>query len=113
MRYEKGDRRIFHVVVENASVPFFPFFENILVRATNWVGDAVMSLPAIRAIRERFAHAELTVVARPWVAGVYARETSIDRILPYTARGWQEQAWRRFAGDNAISHSSRNRRYSA
>lgn len=24
------------------------------MRATNWVGDAVMSLPALRALRERF-----------------------------------------------------------
>ena len=27
----------------------------VLVRATNWLGDAVMSLPAIRAIRERLS----------------------------------------------------------
>ena len=27
-------------------------FSNILIRATNWVGDAVMCLPALRAIRE-------------------------------------------------------------
>jgi len=64
----------------------------ILVRATNWVGDAVMSLPAIRAVRARFPGAELAVLARPWVAGVYARETAIDRVVPYTAprggRGW-------------------------
>jgi heptosyltransferase II len=63
----------------------------VMVRATNWVGDAVMSLPAIRAIRERLTHAELAVVARPWVAGVYARETAIDRIIPYEARGWRER----------------------
>src|SRR6266540_2276496 len=51
----------------------------VLVRATNWLGDAVMSLPAIRAIRGVFPHAHIAVVARPWVADLYARETSIDR----------------------------------
>ncbi len=55
----------------------------ILVRATNWVGDAVMSLPAIRAVRDRFAGARLAVLARPWVADLYARETSIDRVIRY------------------------------
>lgn len=54
----------------------------ILVRATNWIGDAVMSLPAIRAIHERFPQAEITVLAKPWVAALYEGERSIERILP-------------------------------
>ena len=45
----------------------------VLVRATNWLGDAVMSLPAIRAIRQVFPHAHLAVLARPSVADLYAR----------------------------------------
>ena len=56
----------------------------VLVRATNWLGDAVMSLPAIRAIRQVFPHAHIAIAARPWVADLYARETSIDRVIPYT-----------------------------
>jgi heptosyltransferase-2 len=55
----------------------------VLVRATNWLGDAVMSLPAIRAIRQVFPHAHLAVLARPGVADLYARETSIDLVIPY------------------------------
>jgi heptosyltransferase II len=58
----------------------------VVVRATNWLGDAVMSLPAIRAIRGVFPDAHLAVVARPWVADLYARERSIDRIVPYPAK---------------------------
>jgi heptosyltransferase II len=55
----------------------------LLVRAPNWLGDAVMSLPAIREIRGAFPHAKVEVAARPWVADLYARETSIDGIIPY------------------------------
>ena len=40
------------------------------MRATNWLGDAVMSLPAIRAIRQIFPNAHIAIVARPWVAGL-------------------------------------------
>lgn len=58
----------------------------VMVRATNWLGDAVMSLPAIRAIRGVFPQAHLAVVAKPWVADLYAREKSIDRVIPYTAK---------------------------
>jgi heptosyltransferase-2 len=57
----------------------------VLVRATNWLGDAVMSLPAIRAIRQVFPHAHLAVLARPSVAGLYARETAIDQVIPCPA----------------------------
>ena len=68
----------------------------LCVRATNWLGDAVMSLPAIRAIRHIFPHAHIAVVARPWVADLYARESSIDRVIPYAAqKGWR--AKREFA----------------
>jgi heptosyltransferase-2 len=58
-------------------------FSKILIRATNWIGDAVMSLPAIRAVRTCFPKAEIVVMARPWVADLYARETTINRVLPY------------------------------
>lgn len=58
----------------------------VLVRATNWLGDAVMSLPAVRAIREIFPHAHLAMVARPSVAELYTRETSVDRVIRYDAR---------------------------
>ncbi|HVP48547.1 MAG TPA: lipopolysaccharide heptosyltransferase II [Bryobacteraceae bacterium] len=60
-------------------------FSRILIRATNWVGDAVMSLPAIRTVHERFPGAQITVLARPWVADLYARETAIHRVIPYSA----------------------------
>ncbi len=53
------------------------------MRATNWVGDAVMSLPAIRALRGAFPKARITVAARPWVADLYAREEAIDSVIPY------------------------------
>ena len=43
----------------------------ILIRATNWIGDAIMALPALRAVRERFAEAEIAIVARPYVADIY------------------------------------------
>ena len=63
----------------------------LAVRATNWLGDAVMSLPAIRAIRATFPHAQIAVIARPWVADLYARETSIDRVIRYEAKSLSER----------------------
>ncbi len=68
----------------------------ILVRATNWVGDAVMSLPALRAIRSRYPTAEIVVLAKPAVAGLYERERFADRVILYRARSLAEKirfAW--------------------
>jgi heptosyltransferase II len=53
----------------------------ILVRATNWIGDAVMSLPALRALRVRYPDAQIVVLAKPWVAALYEGETAIDRVI--------------------------------
>ncbi len=44
-----------------------------------------MSLPALRALRERFPSAEISILAKPWVADLYGREPFCDRLIPYTA----------------------------
>ena len=65
----------------------------ILIRATNWLGDAIMSLPALRAIRQRFPDAEINVLAKPWVSALYEGERSIDKVLVLEgasgARDWK------------------------
>jgi heptosyltransferase-2 len=77
----------------------------VVVRAANWLGDAVMSLPAIRAVRGAFPGAHLAVLARPWVADLYARERCIDQIIPYPAKTFAER--------RAFARSMRAARYDA
>lgn len=55
--------------------------EKILLRVPNWVGDAVMSLPALRALCTRFPQAELVVLARPSVADLYRNLAGVNRVL--------------------------------
>jgi heptosyltransferase II len=55
--------------------------ERIMVRAPNWVGDAVMALPALRELRRIFANEEITLVARPWVAGLFEGEGLADHVV--------------------------------
>lgn len=68
-------------------------YSNILIRATNWVGDAVMSLPALHAIRERFPQAHVAILAKPGVADLYKREKLADEVIPYTASSLLDK-WR-------------------
>jgi heptosyltransferase-2 len=71
-------------------------FQNILVRATNWVGDAVMSLPALQALRAEHPKARISILARPWVGALYGRELFCDEVIPYEAgRGWRDLAAKR------------------
>jgi heptosyltransferase-2 len=55
----------------------------ILIRATNWVGDAVMSMPAVEAVRENFPEAHITVLARPWVVPLYESHPAVNEVVPY------------------------------
>jgi heptosyltransferase-2 len=59
----------------------------ILIRATNWVGDAIMALPALRAVRKRFPDAELAIVGRPYVADIYRDQEICDQLIPYDPEG--------------------------
>jgi heptosyltransferase-2 len=59
----------------------------ILVRATNWVGDAIMALPALRAVRARFPEARIAIVARPYVADIYRGQKICDELISYDPQG--------------------------
>jgi heptosyltransferase-2 len=59
----------------------------IVIRATNWVGDAIMALPALRAVRARFPEAAIAIVARPYVADIYCGQEICDEIIPYDPNG--------------------------
>ena len=48
----------------------------LLIRAPNWLGDAVMALPAMEAVRQAFGDAHVAVAAIPSIAPLFAEETS-------------------------------------
>lgn len=67
-------------------------FRNLLVRATNWVGDAVMSIPALRALREAHPETRISILGRPWIADLYGREPFCDESIAW--RGYSLEAVR-------------------
>jgi heptosyltransferase II len=64
----------------------------ILVRAPNWVGDAVMAIPALETIRRTHANDEICLLARPVVAGLFIGQPLTDRILEFDFRG-RHRGW--------------------
>lgn len=55
--------------------------DKILIRSTNWIGDAVMTVPAMGTVREAFPHAQIAVVANPVVAELFAGHPYCDRTI--------------------------------
>ena len=81
--------------------------DRIVVRATNWVGDAVMTIPALRALRRLLPDAEISLVVRPWAKDLFADADFIDDLITYDRKGMfsvvpQIRQWRRRKFDLAL-----------
>ncbi len=65
----------------------FSNIEKILVRSTNWVGDAVLTLPAISSIRLTFPQSTVAILAKPEVIDIFDSNQDIDEVIPYKDTG--------------------------
>lgn len=77
----------------------------IVVRGTNWVGDAVMQIPALRQLRRIFPGAQITLATREWARGIFQDADFIDEILTIEAKESvfsQIQKWRSQNFDLAV-----------
>jgi len=63
---------------------------SILVRSVNWLGDAVMTTPALRRLRERFPDARITLLTREKLAGLWRDQPVVDQVM---AIGPKESTW--------------------
>lgn len=72
----------------------------ILVRGVNWLGDAVMTTPALQRLRERFPQAHIALLTREKLAALWRHHPSLDSVLTVSRRenpwtvGWRLQAER-------------------
>ncbi len=67
--------------------PFPKHPEKILIRSTNWIGDAVMTIPAVRSIRAAFPNSEITLLSLPWVSDVFRYSPWVDHLFIYDKQG--------------------------
>ncbi|MDD5556501.1 MAG: lipopolysaccharide heptosyltransferase II [bacterium] len=58
-------------------------FRNIVVRGMNWLGDAVMTIPAVRALREIFPGAAVTMLAPDNLAPLWENEPAVSGVIPF------------------------------
>jgi heptosyltransferase-2 len=58
----------------------------VLIRGVNWVGDAVMTMPAIASVRRAEPGRALSLLVKPWVAPLFEKDPHIDEIILYDDR---------------------------
>jgi heptosyltransferase-2 len=61
--------------------------DKILVRGTNWIGDAVMTFPALASLRKTYPQARISLLAKPWVADLYRLSPAIDEVILFQSPG--------------------------
>jgi heptosyltransferase-2 len=79
----------------------------IMIRATNWVGDAILALPALRAVRHRHTDAQISILARPYVADIYRDQQVCDDLIPYDPIG-EHRSW---SGRERLVFDLRSRKF--
>jgi heptosyltransferase-2 len=55
----------------------------ILVRGTNWLGDAVMTTPALLRLREKFPGAHIALLAPEKLGDLWPHHPAIDEIISF------------------------------
>mgnify|MGYP001170171280 FL=1 len=87
----------------------FNKLNNVLIRGTNWIGDVVMTFPAIAAVRATLPKAHLTVLVKPWVADLVRMHTAVDDVMVYERPGRHDG----LAGLFTLARELRRRRFDA
>lgn len=73
--------------------------KRVVVRAPNWVGDAVIAIPALRELRRVLPEAHIALVSRSGAADIFIDADLVDEVLIYDRLGlastWnQVREWR-------------------
>ncbi len=77
----------------------------ILIRGVNWIGDAVLTLPALKSIRKNFPDARISLLVRPWVSEIFKENPDIDEVILYG------DDYRGCAGRLRLARSLRQRKF--
>ncbi len=80
--------------------------QDILIRSVNWIGDAVMTIPAIRAIKKGFPDSRLSLLVKPSVKDIFKGNPDIDELILY------EDHHRSFSGPLRLASELRKKGFS-
>ncbi|MDQ3117833.1 MAG: lipopolysaccharide heptosyltransferase II [Verrucomicrobiota bacterium] len=65
----------------------------ILIRGSNWLGDSIMSIPALRAIKRGRPDAHITVLAPAKIAAIWRLVPEVDEVISLGEKSlWQARS---------------------
>ncbi|MBI5056113.1 MAG: lipopolysaccharide heptosyltransferase II [Nitrospirae bacterium] len=77
----------------------------ILIRGVNWIGDAVLTTPSIRAIRRAYPDARISLLVKPWVSEIYKENPDINEVILY------DEGYKGIAGKLKLAKRLRQERF--
>ncbi|NJD68360.1 MAG: lipopolysaccharide heptosyltransferase II [candidate division NC10 bacterium] len=78
---------------------------SILVASPNWLGDAVLALPALANLRHSFPGARIALLVRPWLSPLFRSLPCVDELIELPPRGellWAATVLRQRSFDLAL-----------
>jgi lipopolysaccharide heptosyltransferase II len=72
-----------YIAMSNSSVRRSKKIEKILVRGANWLGDTVMTLPALNLLRQSFPDARIEIISPPGTSELLDSTPYVDEVLVY------------------------------
>jgi heptosyltransferase-2 len=72
----------------------------ILVRGVNWLGDAVMTTPALLRLRERFPDAHVAILTPEKLRDIWTGHPAVNEVIPFTAGEGLFSIRRKLAAEN-------------
>jgi heptosyltransferase II len=61
--------------------------KRVVIVSANWLGDSVMSMPAVRAFRAAWPAVRVAVMTRPNLAPLWRMQGAVDDVIEYRATG--------------------------
>jgi len=68
----------------------FEGVDRILVRGVNWVGDTILTYPAVQRLKKAFPQSHLAVLVRESLVDLWKTFPSVDEVIPFQpGKGWR------------------------
>ena len=80
------------MVTSSKSFPALPPGSTVLVHGPNWLGDAVMSMPALQAFHEANPAVRIVMLTKPRIAGLWKLHPAVGQVVtmaPGTRGVWK------------------------
>ncbi|MFL2983481.1 MAG: lipopolysaccharide heptosyltransferase II [Candidatus Neomarinimicrobiota bacterium] len=53
------------------------------IYSPNWIGDAVLAIPFIQSLKEKEQDAEIIIICKDWVSGVFENHPEVNQIISF------------------------------